>query len=280
MADTSSFIHPSSSLVADSFERIHKDNSVSRNMLNRFEDFDVINLDICGCIVGSDPARAEDTLKAIAELLRRQSTQRLAPWLFFVTTFAAPNEINLRACLPLINAVKANADDFEEFRTQLKAQAELDADELVSWFSTPGTPLPDANRFIRVFALAMGKWLTARLKLPTPPSFVSMLPSYCFRHQDISEPQLLSLAYLIEPAPSAGEGGINPLPSGPLSDHTSRYQRHATKIIKKSFELRDLDQLLAEDNGRRMEAANKTEELLTGCGFDPDDVNKFLAEYR
>jgi hypothetical protein len=280
MIDTSSFIHPSSSLVADSFERIRNEDSFSRSILNRFEDFDVINLDICGCIVSSDAARANEMLEAISELLRWQSTQRLAPWLFFVTTFASAGEINLAACLPLINAVKANAENSDEFRTQLKTTTAFDVDVLVSWFSTPGAPIPNADQFIRVFALALGKWLTARLKLPTPPSFVSMLPSYCFRHQDMTEPQLLSLAYLIEPAPSAGEGGINPVPPMPPPDHSDLYAKHATKIIKKSFELRDLDQLLTEDSGRAIEAASETEELLIGCGFEPDEVRAFLAPYR
>jgi hypothetical protein len=280
MIDTSSFIHPSSLLVADSFEHIHRERSVSRGILNRFEDFDIVNLDLCGCIVGPDATRADDVLNAVATLLRRQSIRRLTPWLFFVTTFASRDEINLSACRPLIAAVKANANGSEEFRIQLKAIATADADEMMSWFATPGVELPAPGRFIRVFALAMGKWLAARLKLPTPPSLVSMLPSYCFRHENIGEPQLLSLAYLIEPSPTEGEGGIEPVPVSEGGGIMSRYEKHAIRIIKKSFELRDLDQLMSDDAARRTEAANETEELLTSCGFDPAGVKAFVARYR
>src|SRR5260370_27108638 len=108
MIDTSSFVHPSSSLMPDRFEQIRIPNSVSRNIVTRFGDFDVINLDLCGCIIRPEQDRAADGLNALAELLNLQSTRRLSPWLLFLTTFASPEEISLPACLPLIQAIKQN----------------------------------------------------------------------------------------------------------------------------------------------------------------------------
>src|SRR5437868_3437601 len=107
MIDASSFVHPSSTLMPDLFEQIRLPNSVSRNALNRYGDFDVINLDLCGCIIRPEEDRATHALHALAELLNWQSTRRILPWLLFLTTFASPHEINLAACLPLIQAVKA-----------------------------------------------------------------------------------------------------------------------------------------------------------------------------
>src|SRR6266481_2906350 len=83
MIDASSFVHPSSSLMPDLFEQIRIPNSVSRNIVTRFGDFDVINLDLCGCIIRPEGDRAADGLEALAELLNQQSTRRLAPWLLF-----------------------------------------------------------------------------------------------------------------------------------------------------------------------------------------------------
>src|SRR5262249_40418497 len=161
------------------------------------------------------------------------------PWLLFMTTFASPHEINLPACLPLIQAVKTNADDSEEFNEYLKVKMDLDVGGIMSCFTEPEAGLPEANRFIRIFALAMGKWLAAKLRDPNPPSFVSMLPSYCFRHENIEEPHLLSLAYLIEPAPSPGSPGVSAAPTA-LPDPMPKYRKLARKIISKSFDIRDL----------------------------------------
>ena len=277
--DASSFVHPSSSLMPDLFEQIRIPNSVSRNIVTRFGDFDVINLDLCGCIIRPEPDRAVDGLNALAELLNLQSTHRLAPWLLFLTTFASPQEINLPACLPLIQAIKENADDSEDFGKDLKSKAELDADAIMACFAKPEAGLPEINRFIRIFALAMSKWLAAKLRQPTPPSFVSMLPSYCFRHENIEEPHLLSLAYLIEPAPSPGPAGVSTAPAAP-PDPMPKYRKHAKKIIGRCFDMHDLDHLMKENTEKRQEVADETEQLLIHCGFDAKAVRSFLRQYR
>jgi len=279
MIDASSFVHPSSSLMPDLFEQIRLPNSVSRNVLNRYGDFDAINLDLCGCIIRPERERATDALHALAELLNWQSTRRISPWLLFLTTFASPHEINLPACLPLIQAIKENADDSEEFGEDLKAKADLDADGIMSCFTQPDAELPEVGRFIRIFALAMGKWLAAKLRQPNPPSFVSMLPSYCFRHENIEEPHLLSLAYLIEPAPSPGSPGVSTALAAP-PDPMPQYRKHAKKIITKSFGIRDLDQLMDDNAAKRKEVAEETEQLLVACGFDARAVRSFLAQYE
>jgi hypothetical protein len=278
MIEASTFVHPSSRLVPDFFEQIRLGNSMSRNALKGFGDFDVINLDLCGCIVGNGE-QTTHALEAVSELIRWQSTRRLTPWLFFMTTFASPTEINLAGCKLLADAVKENADDSEDFHNELKSRANLDSEALVSCFTTPGAKVPDTPEFIRIFALSLGKWLAARLRQPNPPSFLSMLPSFCFRHKDIDAPQLLSLAYLVKPAPSAGAPGITTT-KVERTDHAPEYRKHAKKILIKSFDLLDLDQLMKDDEARRREAADETEELLVNCGFDAAAVRTFLATHR
>ena len=277
MIEASSFVHTSSRLVPDFFEAIRQPNSMSLNALKTFQDFDVINLDLCGCVVGAGN-EATHTLEAIAELLRRQCTKRVVPWLFFVTTFASPTEINLSGCKPLIDAIKANADGSADFENDLKAKINLDAAQLLASFTTPGAATPQANDFISVFALAMGKWLAAQLKVANPPSFVSMLPSYCFRHEGITDPQLLSLAYLIEPKPSADGIGVAIAPAVP-PDHTKAYIDRSRKLLTKSFQLKDLDALMTSDTAKRKEVAVETEALLIDIGFDETQVRTFIAQH-
>jgi hypothetical protein len=248
---------------------------MSRNAVKRFGDFDVVNLDLCGCIVDRDNGRATDALSAVVELIRLQSVRRLSPWLFFLTTFASPSEINLSACLPLAEAIKENADGCSEFKEALQQNAGMDADGVVGCFDGAQESLPPTNQFIRIFALAVGKWLGARLRVPTPPSLVAMLPGYCFRHQNVQEPHLLSLAYLVKPDSSPGESGIRSKP-GPVRDLSDEYRKHAKKMITKSFGLTDLDQMLEGDASKRQEAADETEHLLVSCGFDSTAVRSFL----
>lgn len=279
MIESSSFVHPSSRLVPDLFEKIGYKNSVAWNALEPFGEFDVINLDICGCIVRPEKQQATEVLSALAELMNWQSVRRLTPWLLFITTFASPGEINLSACEPLITAVRENAEDSADFRDQLKATFNFDSDELVSLFTVADAKLPAADQFIRIFALALGKWLSRKLKQPIPPSFVSMLPSYCFSHKDIPEPHLLSLAYLIEPAPSPGLEGVSTA-SGQEPDRTQKYTASAKRMIGKSFGVKDLDQLMTQDGDKRKEMEAETEVLLTDCGFNVDEVRTFLDTHR
>lgn len=280
MIDTSSFVHPSSSLVLDRFEQIRLENSMSRNALEQFADFDVINLDICGCIIGANEESATAMLEAIAELLRWQSVRRIRPWLLFITTFASVNEINLVACRPLVEAIRANAQDSEEFKEELKRRCGLTSDELVGIFANREAVTIEAERFLRIFALGMGKWLAGRLKLPEPPSDVVMLPSYCFRHEGVSEPQLLSLAYMIEPIPSSGPSGISVV-SAQTIDRSKTYRMSAKRLLTRSFEkVHDLDSIMTTSDKDRSDMASQTEDLLVQCGYDSGEVQIFVNQHR
>ncbi len=90
MIETSSFVHPSSRLVPGPFEHISIDGSMSRNALRPFGEFDVVNLDLCGCIVDDDEEKATEALDAIVELIRWQSTAPPHPLAFFRDDFRLP----------------------------------------------------------------------------------------------------------------------------------------------------------------------------------------------
>lgn len=228
-------------------------------------------------------------LEAVSELLRWQSVRRLTPWLFFVTTYCNAENINREACQILIDSIKENADGSEEFRTAFRNKAKIKADDFHTQFRDPETELPEPNTFMGLFALAIGKWLACRLQMPNPSSFVSMLPSYCFRHVDDDDPRpydpdqepcLLSLAYLIEPSPEPGEVGISPKRSAASKGAPTRYAKHAKQILNKSFDTKDLDVLLSADAEQRKEMVDETKELLVGCGFEHAAVTGFLAKHR
>jgi hypothetical protein len=289
LIEASSFIHPSSVLYPDRFELLRHATSQCRVVLDRFANFDIINLDICGCIVDPNEHKATDVLEAIAELLRWQSVRRLTPWLLFLTTYCQAENVNRKACQTLIDAVKQNASVSSEFKSDFERKAKLSVQDFHSSFSDPEGELPPQNTFMSLFSAAIGKWLACRLRLPKPSAFVTMLPSYCFRHVDDDDPRthdpeqapcLLSLAYLIEPAPEAGEGGIAPIPKeGASLTGSTRYVKHARQILNKSFANKDLDELLASNHGKRKEVVDETRELLVGCGFAAADVNSFLSRF-
>lgn len=277
----SSFVHNSSRIIPDLFEQIRLENSMATNALGTFSDFDVLNLDLCGCIVDNAPERAEDLLHAVASFLRWQCVRRLRPWLFFLTTFASATEINRQACMTMVAAVRENAEASEEFRNELQSRMGIDSAAIEQMFSAQDAELPPQREFLEIFALAVGKWLSARLQLPSPKSLVSMLPSFYFRHDGFEEPHILSLAYLIEPVPIAGAAGIETLPAPNTDDGgRSSYVQKAKKIIGKCRSIRDLDEIMDSDHTLRGRMTDETEELLTGCGFDPAAVARFLAPYR
>jgi hypothetical protein len=278
--DVSSFVHTRSRLVPDLFEQIRHAKSMSRQALDSFTNFDVINLDICGCVVSNSAHTATDVLEAIAELLRWQSTRRITPWLFFLTTFASAKEINLNGCRELAVALIENARKCVGFEDEVKAKAGLTSEEILAIFDGQ-REVPPQDTFLRIFALVVGKWLAARLQLPTPPALVSMLPSYCMRHEGHSDPHLLSLAYLVDPQPSAGAEGIGvQAPSADDASQAEAYCRSALRMVKKSFDVRDLDKMLEADPALKKQMADDTGDLLVECGFDKAEVDAFLAPYR
>ncbi len=288
MIASSSFVHPGSLLFPDRFELLRHSTSQARRILERFGNFDVVNLDICGCIISPNRDRATEVLEALSELLRWQSTQRMAPWLLFVTTHSSPRSVNREGCRVLIDAIRENAAESGDFRAGFTERAGIDPEVFCRMFTSAGVDLPKADVFIRLFATAFGKWLARKLRLPSPPAFVSMLPSFCFRHvdeanprehEDKYEPELLSLAYLIEPAPDPGPPGISVEPS-PRSDLSERYSAQAIKLLERSFALRDLDALLSSDDLVREEMADETRELLIGCGFEEASVDSYIARHR
>jgi hypothetical protein len=277
----SSFVHNSSRIIPDLFEQIRLDDSMAKHALGSFSDFDVLNLDLCGCIVDKTPERAEDLLHAVASFLRWQCVRRLRPWLFFLTTFASATEINRQACMTMVAAVRENSDTSEEFRNELQSRMGIDSAAIERMFADQDAAVPSQREFLEIFALAVGKWLSARLQLPSPKSLVSMLPSFYFRHEGFDEPHILSLAYLIEPSPVAGAAGIETQPA-PLAVDAGRasYVQRAKKIIGKCRTIRDLDEMMDANHTLRGRMTDQTEELLTGCGFDPAAVAQFLAPYR
>ena len=91
---------------------------------------------------------------------------------------------------------------------------------------------------------------------------------------------MLSLAYLIEPSPEAGEAGISPKQTATVRGNRTRYVKHATQILNESFATEDLDVLISSNGEKRKEMVDETRELLVGCGFDSSDVNVFFSKHK
>lgn len=261
--DASSFVHTNSTLVADRFERIRSAKSMSRKALNSFIHFDVVNLDICGC-VGSE----KETIDAMATLLSWQSTRRLDPWLFYVTTNANKAEVNLEQCSALAEAIVAAAAKCEGFEQELQQKTGMTSAQVLDIFKARAAILGQ-DEFLRLFGLVVGEWVSAQLQKPVPPANVTMLPSYIFRHDKRAEPEMLSLAYLITPKPSEEK-----------QDPLAAFCRHAKKLIAKSYEVKDLDGILEQDATLRNAMADQTVALLVQQGFDTKAVEAFMQQYR
>lgn len=274
--DTSSFVHGSSKVVGDLFEKIPHPKSMSHTALEPFEHFDVINLDLCGCIV-KNGANATEILVAIEHLLYRQAQRRLKPWLFFLTTFAAPAEINRVGCRVLIDAISHNAERSGEFDQALKDAFKFNAAEIGEIFQSQEAAAPEASVFLKIFAVAIGKWLASKLHECIPPSVVTMLTGYIFRHEKRENPELISLAFLVEPKPRGGGGSKAEIEKR----NEERYDRAALKIVRRCFEkVEDLDTFLLGNDEIRVQMVDETEELLRECGLNEEQVRAYLNQFR
>lgn len=279
MIETSSFINPSSRLVKDRFENIVHDDHLASITLKQFPHFDVVNLDLCGCIVDPNEHRAGAVLDAITELVNRQATGRLSPWLLFVTTFADRESVNRTALQQLLLAINQNVAAVESFRNHFKSSFDVIVENLCTG-PPDAVELPASVEFRRLFCLAFAKWLSLKLKQTTPNSLISMLPSYEFRHENMDTPMLISLAYLVKPVPKGGVGGWLNFAIDKLEEEsTKRYEHSVVQLISKCRDLRDLDEITDEPTLKR-QLSEQTRDMLVGCGYRREDVEAFLFGER
>jgi hypothetical protein len=244
-------IHPDSQIVPDRFEAIASTEkvAVAFQHLESFGSFDVVNLDLCNSVAAHVPLERQETyFSAIAALIEHQSKNRTEPWLLFVTTRVDADRVNPKALRGLLNCVKANVQQHQQFRDALKAVLSLDATTINN--AANGDIKLKPRELYHAFTVAFGKWLLRFLASSPPIWTLDMLSSWAYHvHHQNGAPDMLSLAYKCMPVvkPKTDHFKLGHNPHGNSTQASVSEHEAALKLIPMVKGVCNIDTRLAND---------------------------------
>lgn len=265
------FIHPSSKVVKDRFERIAVQNTIAWKRAYEFAPFDVLNIDLCDCVASmpEDSDGSPPYFDALAALFTLQISNRTRPWLFFLTTRAVREQMQSVTKLKLLNTILRNANENPPFREKMRNDLGLTERAIVSELN--GTKLLDHDQLVKAFCLGIGKWLLNYMLGAQPFLKVEMLRSYSYT----VEPRrggadMLSLAFCCEPLiePRIDRTGISgvsmvQMPPSPLSE-----TELAMSVLTEVLQIENVDVILSSNDGLREKMIKQSIALLAAAGYD------------
>jgi len=259
--------------VRDCVENIGLKNTLATNAFEERGPFDVVNLDVCGGILHGNTT---PLLNAVKYVLSSQ-VQRNDPWLLFVTTTAKADDIEHAVITKFFSTVITNCDTVTEFKDELinvAAKIGISAEE-----SLENPTGLQQDGFLRFFTLAFGKWLLANLAQNSPRATVTLQSVYSFRNKDRTEPEMLSLAYLISPVISGGadpSGLTNPGYPSPTKEYTDS----SVGLIASSINgIKDLDHVWHQEPQLKRKIIEECEALLKAIGVDEIGLQGWMQQY-
>lgn len=259
------FMDPFSKVVKDRVEGIAIDKSITQMQFEEHAPYDVINLDLCDSVAGgTGPGSYYDAIMRICDLQLRAG--RSKPWLLFMATRAIRSQIDKVSKVKLLQCVQTNMTASDAFRLRVKERLSLDAQDVANEISD-ARPL-EHTRLVRAFGLGLSKWLLKVCMSRDPKVTVQLLASYSYRIE-ISEPDMLSLAFRFEPTiqdrvddTGLGRAGASAvLPSE---------ESLGVALAEGVSSVQDIDQMLANDAQLMAKVTEQSAKILEGARYGRD----------
>ena len=260
-------VDKSSCVLGDPFQRIAQTGSQAFHIFRQNGPYHVVNLDLCDSIV---PLEGDPTVQgyysAMEQLMRYQLRWQTAPWLFFVTTQVEHSAVSQDGMSRLAGPLRENCDQHAEFATELAKLAPRSA------FSNSEHKLNvsalDGDQLVKIFGVVFGKWLLTLLSSAQPQWNVRLLPSYRYVLKPDTGVEMLSLAFLLQPAhiPPVDKTGMSNLPP-PVQPQIDELQS-ALKLISAAANVRDVNAVLNADPALFARMSEASADLLASAGYD------------
>ncbi len=267
---------PDSQVVKDRFESI-AGNTFAYKSLRQYGPYHVVNLDLCGSMFPNTAKSVEPYYNALHKLVVYQFEAQKARWLLFVTTMVEPAVVDellmQKLCEPTCENLTAHAD-FAEKMKALCAEA-IPGDEAGGGINLAGL---SGENLIRLFGVALGKWLLRFGQVASPKWTVSMRRSYRYTTNAHKGAVMLSLAFEMTPnitAPADATGMSS------LHVPEKRFQSEvecAIKIAKSVENISDVDHVLSDDPIKKADLFKESADLLEAAGFDRGAYIKWVND--
>lgn len=260
-------IHKGSAILRERFETVANTSSLAFAEVRDGGPFHAVNIDLCDHLALRPQDGGRHTvIDALAEVIQLQLQHAMHPWLLFVTTRVAPDQIDARNLAALIRAVTDNVAASATFGDRTAALLRTEADGLQAALDDPANL--DPQSFMNLFALGFGKWLLRFVGAANPGRTLQMLPS-CFYSVRPDRPDMLSLGFRCD-VPRAPARDQYALVGERWDDPAATEVNHAMGLLDETERLMDLDATLAGDH-QLMEAVTvESAALLRAAHYDVD----------
>ena len=259
-------IVPSSQVVRDRFQSISSKQSMAYHYLKEYGPFHVVNLDICDSLFPSKTSNASSYYEAIHRLAEYQMSHQTTPWLLFITTQVEPGTVDGAELNKLCRPARANCDMHPSFIEQLGTLVPSVAFQSAEYPLDLST-LTDEH-LVRVFGIALGKWLL-RLGFSAVPIWtVRMMASFKYTIRQDLGVEMLSLAFQFTPkfSPPIDETGMSGLKVS--SPKTPDELSCAFQILDAVNNVQDVDELLRTDTVLNADMESASANLMERAGYD------------
>ncbi len=255
-----------SRVLHDRFEIVANEDSVAYRHLRECGPYHVVNLDLCGSMFPNTEKATDEYYDALVQLLTYQFEKQKSEWLLFITTMVKPTVVDASNLQKLCGPTRDNFRKYNDFADAIK--------KLV-----PEKTFPDGDaamelgalnqdQMVRLFGVALGKWLILLCQKAKPQWTVAMRSSYCHTINEHKGAVMLSLAFELKPniAPPIDTTGMSKV--NPKTKEYPSEQVCAVKLAEAVSRISDVDSELAADKKLKDELRDAQAELLEFAGYD------------
>jgi hypothetical protein len=264
-----------SRVVQDRFEAIALEDSQAYRYLKEYGPYHVVNLDLCGSMFPNTAKDPQEYYDALFRLLAYQFEHQKMEWLLFITTMVEPAVIHAEGFRKLCGPTSDNYQKHKDFAGRI--------DELIPAAFPAGEATVDLSKvteeqIVKLFGLALGKWLVALCQTAKPQWTVAMRRSYSYSVNQKKGAVMLSLAFELKPnaAPPVDSSGMAKLELQPKRFPDER--ECAIKLAESVANIRNVDDELANNLELKAELLEAKARLLESAGYDRAAYLKWVSE--
>lgn len=267
---------PNSQVLQDRFESITSDSSLAYRYLRDYGPYHIVNLDLCGSMFPNTEKQVTPYFDALLRLLKYQFETQKLNWLLFITTQVKPSamdhELMQKLCKPTrenCDVHSAFTDKMADFFPHLSLKHET--------FNINLEGLSDIQ-IVRLFGVALGKWLLRLGQSPSPKWTVAMRRSFQYTINEEKGAIMLSLAFEMTPnlSPPVDASGMSS-----LAFFTRDFPTEvacAIKLVDSVTEISDVDAKLVADATLKNTLLHEAADLMESAGYDREKYVQWVTD--
>ncbi|MXN66708.1 hypothetical protein GR183_17475 [Stappia sp. GBMRC 2046] len=244
-------------------EEVSSTKSAAYADLRRRGPFHIVNIDACGSLAlpsSSHDNRLVDAIHRIVEMQIHHCTTR---WLLYITVDVRKENLNKSTLESLTDAIRENASNSEEFKSQTISMFGVGDYTLEGVLTAASSD--DGSKFLQLFSLGFAKWLLHLAESKLWGLKVHNSYYYSTAEADVERPTMPCLVFEFVPPPMGLPDPYRVIRTEPAQGGSD--EDFSMRALDKVGSMRDLDQIIACDDGLRRSLVSETKELLEDVGY-------------